>query len=145
MKKYFFSLLAIVLFLSITGCGNNSDNSFNEESKNDETSSTVTSDNSTSSDLKLYSDSTKIVFESENIRYVFYYSGEKITGYLTYINYETAELANYALQILERNETIKKAYTQGKYLIVEYNESEYEDLTVTSLRAAYSMMKEVKE
>ena len=102
--------------------------------------------NNTSNDLQLYSDNTKIVFANGQAKLVYYYSGEKITAYHAYMDYENAAIANYALSLIEKDDTtIKKAYTKGKYLIIEYAESEYENTTLSEVKALYSYLEQIQK
>ena len=64
-----------------------------------------------------------------------------------YVNYESATLANIALQAVteEMDEDIEKAYTQGGYLVVEYAKDEYDGYTTSEIRAIYSYLEEAKK
>lgn len=144
-KKLLLCLFIITMFFIMTGCVNKSvevSNSTENDNSNEE-------EKNTSSDLddeiELYSDSSKIVFQNGNAKLVYYYSGDKITKYESYLDYQSSTAAKYALSILEKDGDIKKAYTDGRYLIIEYDESVYEDLTTTDVRTVYSYLKEVKK
>ena len=156
MKKYLGGIFAIIIcLLVVTGCGkskveknfteiyNNlereSEESFNE-TENDSTGTTETDD------IKLYSDNSKIVFKTEQGMMVYYYSGEKITKYEVYLDYNDAATAKFALSVLDDEEDgIKKKYTKGKYLVIEYDESEYDTLTLTEVKTMYSYLEEIKK
>ena len=155
MKKYLGGIFAIIIcLLVVTGCGkskveknfteiyNNlereSEESFNE-TENDSTGTTETDD------IKLYSDNSKIVFKTEQGMMVYYYSGEKITKYEVYLDYNDAATAKFALSVLDDEEGIKKKYTKGKYLVIEYDESEYDTLTLTEVKTMYSYLEEIKK
>ena len=144
MKKILLSLLSVLMLFMLVGCGGDTNVDTNEDTNNNTEvdNNTNNSSNINENEIKLYSDSTKMVFKSGNSQLVYYYSGEKITGYVAYIDYETTAMANYALSILnlEDDATIKKAYTNGRYLVVEYAESEYEDTTASEIRALYSYL-----
>ena len=105
---------------------------------------TDTSDNSELDEIELYSDGTKIVFGNGNSKLVYYYSGDEITKYEAYLDYGTAAAAQYAYSIFEKDDSIKNAYVKGKYLVVEYDESLYENLTVSEVRTLYSYLEEVQ-
>ena len=139
MKKRLIISLTIILFLVvITGCGKKEENKVTEPPKE------IIENKSTDDNIiDLYSDDSKIVFEKDNSKLVFYYSGNKITAYHVYFDYETEKKANIAYKVLQGNEKIAKSYTKGKYLIIEYNKSEYEKLTVDSVRKTYSSLKEI--
>ena len=76
---------------------------------------------------------------------VYYYSGEKITKYEVYLDYNDAATAKFALSVLDDEEGIKKKYTKGKYLVIEYDESEYDTLTLTEVKTMYSYLEEIKK
>ena len=142
------------LCLALTGCGEEKE----IVTQNDEDLTYVIEDTSftnevndvdqNSSDIiELYSDDSKLVYRStDNTDLVFYHEGEKITGYETYITYEDSAAATLALNLLDKeDESIKNAYTRGKYLIVEYDESVYKDLTASAVRFAYGALRELKK
>ena len=145
MKKRLITLITIILCLFlVTGCGLQNDAEENIETTNNNTAEAAETNTSTESEkIELYSDNTKIVFKNASGSLVFYYSGEKITKYEAYLDYQTPALAQYALSLIEKdNSTIKKASANGRYVVIEYNESEYENLTVSEVRALYSYLEE---
>ena len=150
-RKVVSYFLIVFMCLLLIGCGKKPDTikpdtikeDDNQKVNNDKKSNVSSNDIVIEDDLQLYSDDTKLVFQESNITYVFYYSGDKITNMVTYINYENEVTANYARELLNGESSIKKAYVEDKYLVVEYNESEYKDLTVNGVKAAYSLVKEV--
>ena len=102
--------------------------------------------NLTSEEIELYSDDTKVVFLFNKIRYVFYYSGDEITAYHTYVDYGDNATAKMAYSVIDReDETIKNCYVDGRYVVFEWEESEYEGLTYSNLRTVYSYMEELKK
>lgn len=147
MKKRLLVVFLIIVCFTLVGCGtdkklveNNDKNDSKTEKKSD------VSNNSSNDEIELYSDSTKIVFKKDNSKMVYYYSGEKVTKYEVYLDYGNAATAKIMLEQLEDNDdTIKKKYIKGKYLVIEYAESEYEDLTVSDIRTAYSYLEELQE
>ena len=148
MKKYLICILGVALCLFlITGCSNNNDKTYsNDTEENVSEGQKVTSNNSNEDEIELYSDSTKIVFESGQGKIVYYYSGETITKYEAYIDYGDATTAKFALsQLDDDEENVKKKYTKGKYLVIEYAESEYENLTVSDVKLMYSYLKELQK
>ena len=163
MKNKVLLCLTVVLCLSIlSGCGISKkissveekaqeiiDKNTNDNATDKATTNDTKTDSSTESDadqIELYSDSTKIVFQSGNIKMVYYYSGNTITAYHAYVDYGDSVSANYALAATKaaQDESIKKAYVKGKYLVVEYAESNYEDLTVEDVRKLYSALEVIK-
>ena len=153
MKKLLFTFLALFLCVTLTACGNgdtkeeeNKDNKGTEEvEKKDKNEEKNDSKTSSSEKIDLYSDDTKMVFKNGQNQLIYYYSGDKITAYHAYIDYETPELANYALTLLEKDDSIDKMYTNGRYLVVEYAKSEYENLTVAEVKALYSYLEQVQQ
>lgn len=141
-NKILLSLLVIVMLFITTGCGNNTKEEINNKEEIIENTNTLSEE-----EIKLYSDDTKMVFELENVKHVFYYQGDIITAYHTYVDYNDLESAKYAYQYLKKEdlENVDKYYLKGRYIIFEMKDSEYEDILVSDLRNLYSYMKELKE
>ncbi len=164
MKNKIILCFTVVLCLSVlSGCGISKkilsveekaqeiiDKTTNDDGTDKNTTGDTNTDSSTESNadqIELYSDSTKIVFQSGNIKMVYYYSGNTITAYHAYVDYGDSATANYALAAANasKDESIKKAYVKGKYLVIEYAESNYENLTVEDVRKLYSALEEIKK
>lgn len=144
MKKILLTMLALFLTLSLTACGSDSGKE-NEEKKGSESSQVEEKDGAEKTDdkIELYSDDTKMVFKNGNSQLVYYYSGDTITAYHAYIDYENATTAAYvATSVIEKNETIDKVYAKGRYVVVEYAKSTYEDTTATEVRQLYSAIEQ---
>lgn len=155
MKKkiLYFLMINLVMFV-LVGCGSNTIKNVDDlisESKEavseakDKVVEEVNKADNDEDKIDLYSDDSKIVFANGTVKLVYYYSGDKITAYHTYIDYADAATAKYALSILNKDDTMGKAYTNGKYLVIEHSESEYEGLTVSEVRATYSYLEEVQK
>ena len=136
MKKILSFLLVVILLISFTGCINSKKNNSSSNTIEDKTN-----------DLELYSDDTKYVFQNDNTIHVFYYEDDIITGYTSYVDYKSEELAKYAYDALEEDNVkdTKNYYVKGKYLVFEWNESEYSSLTVSNLHKTYQYMNELKK
>ena len=147
-KKILLSFLAMAFCFTLTGCGNSDKEEVIDDTSNDiEETIENTNESGVEEELKLYSDDTKYVFQYGNITHVFYYSGDTITAYHSYIDYgdnNTATLTNNLLSVDDLTD-IDKHYVKGKYIVFEHNKSQYEDMTVEELKTAYSYMQEVKE
>lgn len=132
MKKVYFIIAIIFMIIMLVGC---------EKKTTNDTSNTSVDE------VNLFSDSTKLVFESNNTKHVFYYKDDTVTAYHTYTDYNDSKTAKsvYDAVNLEKYSSIKKYYTKGKYLVVEYEENEYSNLKVSKLREIYSNLKEVKK
>lgn len=141
-KKLFLTLLSFILIFSLTACG---DKTEEEDNTNEETENTSTVGDL--DDVELYSDDAKYVFELANTKYVFYYSGNTITGYETYVGYDTKEAASIAYAALRTQdlESVDKYYLKGKYIVFKWKESEYADLSVEDIKLSHSYMKELKK
>ncbi len=142
-KKALLLLFLVCSILLISGCGN---------TKKENTSNSQDSKESSASEegkIDLYSDNTKIVFANGTNKLVFYYSGNKITAYHAYYDYSDTTTATAALAAFksahEEDDSVKKIYTKGNYIVVEFAESEYEDMTVSELKTAYSYLEEVQK
>ena len=137
MKK-----LIIILVISILIVGCNKDASNNTNAKNINNNS-IEVNNTTSSNIELSSDDTKIVFKLSNMEYVFYYDDNTITHFYTYVNYGTNEKANEAIKTLQLDNNVNNYYVDDKYIVIEWNESEYQNMTLDDVYNAYSYMEEV--
>ena len=153
-KLFLIGLISIVLCLCLTGCGaqekttqNDIENQINSLiddifSETDATNSSTSATTDKARDVSdLYKDNT-LVFEDDDDTYmVFTYSGEKITGYSVYIVYESEEIAKLALNEynLDPDEDVKRAYVDGNRVVIEYDESVYDDLTTTAVKFLYTI------
>lgn len=144
-KKVLLILIIFLMTFTLLGCGKES-NKKEEKITRDEIEKLINdSDTSSDSEINLYSDDTKIVFENGNSKLVFYYSGNEITAYHSYIDYGDSVTAKYALKVLENGDNIDKIYTKGKYLVIEYDKSQYETLTLDEVKLTYSYLEELKK
>ena len=144
-KKYLLGLLIVVSLFIVTACGSKTEED-NEENTNN-INNVEDSENEEYEDIELYSDDTKLVFARGDGKVVFYYSGNEITGETAYFNYQTNAAAKIALDVLnnDKDDNIDKAYVQGKYLVVEYNENEYGTLTLEDVKLTYSYIEELQK
>ncbi len=151
-KRFLVIVILLTLFLGVVGCGKekektkvvpNKSETSNPENQSEEN----TSEDNTSEayDYELYTDDKKMVFLDGNKYSLYYYSGTKITAYHAYIDYETEEAANEALANYTKPKNVDKAYTKGRYLVLEYNKSEYKDLTIYKLRNMYGDSEQLQD
>ena len=142
-KKYILGLLVIISLFMVSACGNKE--KLDDEIINDSNEKENLEEEY--ADLELYSDDTKIVFARGQEKVVFYYKGDTITGEHAYFDYQSKALAQLALTALNsnENENIARAYVNGKYLVIEYNENEYGNLTLEEVKLTYSYLEEVKK
>lgn len=149
-KKLLLGLLIIMSLFLVTGCGKDEGEPV-ENNETNEVEKDATGSSDTLNDVELYSDDTKYVFQYQNITHIFYYDGDEITGHHTYINYNdhaSAEAAYSMYNLAELEDMDAEAdrvYVSGKYLVFELNESEYENMTVSDVKTAYSYMTELKK
>lgn len=142
-KKLLVGLLAIFMCFTLTGCGEeNTNNGGNINQGGNE------QQGSNQNDVQLYSDDTKLVFNyNDSYSMVYYFSGEKITGLEFYYNYENIETAAYAKSMLESEYTddddVQSVTQNGKYLVVKFKPSAYEDMTTTTVKQLYSAYEQV--
>ena len=158
-KKFLLSLFIVLSLFLVVGCGTKKDSESKDEKNNvDEVIDKIDNSNkdddtsSTSDDLELYSDDKQIVFANQNVKMVFTYEGDTITGYYEYIEYPSRDLAKKAYEALkyandkdEDGNTIKNYSLKGAYLVVEYEESEFEGTTLEDIKTAYSFLEEVQK
>ena len=144
-------LFLIVLFSCSVGCDkkeekdvevpdNKKAEKIEEPEKNLESEETIPE-----IDYGLYTDDKKMVFKDGNKYAIYYYSGTKITGYQDYIDYGTEEAANEALASYKKSKNVDNVTTNGKYLVLEYNKSEYNDLTIYKLRTMYGDLEQLPD
>lgn len=149
MKKLLFCLFIGLISFALTGCGERSQEDINELgdiiNNNDKNNN---NDNNT--DIKLYSDNTKLVFDFNSVyKIVYYHSGNKITGLEYYYDYQDATTASYAYSAIKANYTsedsIESVKQNGKYIIVKFKEEEFADTTLEEVKETYSYLKQVYE
>ena len=89
--------------------------------------------------IEFESNDKQIIFQRGGNTVVYKRDGDTITGFSTYIDYDTPAKANDALQALqERNDSsVEKAEVNGKYLVITYSEKTYEGLTVDDIVDSY--------
>lgn len=95
----------------------------------------------------LVSDDTKLAFRMGVTQIVvYYYEGETITNKLAYIDYKTEASAktaaaqyNDGTKKLSDIGNIKSATSEGKYVVMTYNEDEYAHLTYTKVKNIYGI------
>ena len=140
MKK---ALIIIALSLFLIGCENN--NGIQNSSNN-----TVDNPVEKSEKVDLYSDESKLVYKQSKGSYlVFYYDGNKITGYETYLDYEDEETASVAYEVLKEDHSaynnVKNIKQNGQYVVIEYNEIEYAAYSLDDIKRINSALEEVKK
>ena len=153
MKKKVLIGFLLLTLVFLTGCGNREEeteekNNSNEVIENKEESNTNNEEEHETvmtEDYELYTDDKKLVFKDGNTYSIYYYSGTKITGYHTYTDYETEESATEALTNYQKLKNVDRAYTKGRYLVLEYNKSEYKNLTVYKVRSAYGDLEQLPD
>lgn len=79
-------------------------------------------------------DNEKYVFTAEGYKEIYYYSGDKITRYISYTTYENEERAKEAYnQKDEFKDLIKDIKIEGKEITVEWTEAAYKNTTISLL------------
>ena len=112
--------------------------------------------NSGPSDAYFVSDGTKYVlnmsademafddqeYAPTEVHLVYTYSEDKITGLKTYYEYESAEKAKAAYDYISSNDAdlYKSISVDGKYLILESKEEEYQDITPEDVKQQIEFM-----
>ena len=160
-RKFLFSLLVVLSLFLVVGCGSKKDSETKPKSNNtdevidkiDQSNNNSNNDDSSAlENINLYSDDKQIVFANQNVKMVFTYEGDTITGYYEYIDYQDKSLANQALAALkyaddkdEDDNTIKDYYVKGTYLVIEYKESEFEGTTLEDIKRTYSYLEEIQK
>ena len=149
-KVLIFGIVIIAICIILTGCEDkkNSEETENQtvvQNKIEEVIENTTEE--TNVDIgKLYSDDTRLVYKLEdNVYSVFYYNVETVTKACSYVDYNTEEEANQALEEYnkEPDSDIVKAYTDDNFLVLELKEEEFKDVTVSELKKAMSHLQEI--
>ena len=135
MKKRIIGCLLIAIFsFCLVGCNNNEEvlKPKNVEEKEP--------------DIEIYSDSEKLVFDANSKIMVFYYKGDKITGMEQYLNEGKSATAKKVADMYnekEKNPGVKEVRSEGKYVVIVYDDTAYGSLTVPLVRKMYT--KEIKK
>ena len=143
-KKILLSLLLVFFCFVLVGCGTEV---IDENEPVKEGARETEKDNDDKLDIELYSDSSKIVYDFSGVyKLVFDYSGDKITGYSLYFQYNSVEEATYARESIKaqyEEAEVEDVSIKGKYVVVKYAPSVYEDLTVEAVKTTYSYLQEI--
>lgn len=150
MKKILTMIMVLgCVMMLITGCGNNSDTP-NDESNGNNQQEQQGGNQQQGTDLKWYSDDTRIVYKYFNeYLMVFYYSGNTITGLEYVYDYEHSDIADSVFEEFKAEEEkeydVASVVKDGQYIIVKYTEDHYNELTVESIKKLYSSFEEIKK
>ncbi len=142
MKKILLSLLIFVLCFVLVGCSGTS--------KETEEIINQGNENNEESDIKLYSSEDRLVYNAEDVYYIVVNFGEddKATSLKWIYDYGDATTAKTMVTIieasLESDSEVKSVTQDGKYIVVDYEESAYEDMDRTTTAAAFGMYQEVQ-
>ncbi len=163
MKKLLI-LLALVLCLSLVGCGEKKENEDVRPVDEVETNSDeeIDYENMTFEDIinsipeedrkeaqealedvKATSEDGKYIFtSSDNSQVIYYHDGTNITGYEIRVSYETKEEAELAQDLPEitEDEEIESTRIDGTTLIIKYKPSAYEFTSLEDIQLTYSIM-----
>ncbi len=148
-KKIMLGIVSIMMCFLIAGCGNKATNDLKNvvEKENKETNE----ESSEEPSIKLYSTDNKLVYNMSDLYFIvidFDNSGNA-TGFKWIYDYgDTATAASMVAAIranMEEATDIKSVSQDGKYIIVDYNESAYEGLTYETTKTAFSMYEQIEE
>lgn len=145
LKSLFVLLLVCGFTISLTGCGEKDNNDIGNQDNNENKES----NNNSSDEVKLYSDDTKLVFSVGGVySAVFYHDGTNVTGMEYIYTYDDADTAKYSETVLKATykqgeQGVKSITRSGRQIRIVFDESTYEDLTVESVKATYSMYEQI--
>ena len=147
MKKL---ITIFALCLLLTGCGDKENTEEAEKVVNNTTSNTTEEVKKDVEKIELYSDDTKIVFKQVNGSYlVFYYEGDSITGYETYLDYEDTTTASVAYTVLKADhsayENVEEILQKGQYVIIKFNNDAYSGYTLEEVKLTYSALEQIQK
>ena len=150
MKKILIMIMVLGCgMLLMTGCGKDNETPSNENNNNNQQEQQG-GNQQQGTDLKWYSDDTKIVYKYfDEYLMVFYYSGNTITGLEYVFDYEHSDIADDVFEEFkteeEKENDVASVVKDGQYIIVKYTEDHYKELTVESLKKLYSNFEEIKK
>lgn len=130
MKKISIIFFSFMILLSLVGC----------TKKDNETCDGNTSDNNyhEGEEKELYSDDSKLVYESKQIKLVFYYDkNENITDYLVYNDFIYLEQASKAFDEYEKDENMEDVSLDGRYIVIKYKKEYFKDMKVEDVKDSY--------
>ena len=152
-KELIAGVIAVIACFSLAACGEKQENVTVNNETNSEVS-TQTNENQEANlepevnfnNIEMTSDDTKLVFKlSDSVTSVYYYSGDTITGYEAYVDYDSPELANLAKASYDgSDDEIESITVSGSRLIVKYVPSVVEDMTVSELKATYELIQQLQ-
>lgn len=112
------------------------------------------------SDSYFVSDDTKYVLTVDNdgsdedeefspikTHLVYTYSGDTITGMITYMEFTDANTAKSALEVYQNMEDqtgVKNLSVNGKYVVIEMTEDQYADMTASDVKEQIDFMEMLK-
>lgn len=133
---------------AITNNENNAEPKNTEEPNNKENNQNTTdneNNNNTNTvnddimNVKLTTDDKRLVIDTPQGKIVITHEGEKITGSYLYVNYVDEATAKAAAELLKQEnkdeQNIKSIKVEGTYVVVEYVEEEYEDISFSDLQS----------
>jgi hypothetical protein len=148
-KKILLGLLLLASCFLVVGCGNKATNDLKNvvEKENKETNE----ESSEEPSIKLYSTDNKLVYNMSDIYFIvidFDNSGNA-TGFKWIYDYGDITTAASMVAAIRANmeeaTDIKSVSQDGKYIVVDYNESAYEGLTYETTKTAFSMYEQIEE
>ena len=97
-------------------------------------------------DFNVSQDDNKIEFQEGNSKIIYYYQGDKITGYESYITFDSKEVAEVAVKAFNdgSNPNIEKAYVDDKSVVIVYNEKAYQSKSLEDIKNEYEHVIKVK-
>ena len=77
---------------------------------------------------------------------VYYYSGDAITGMITYMEFANEATAKSAIEAYKSIDQtgVKSIYTNGKYIVVEMTEDQYAGVTASDVKQQIEFMEMIK-
>lgn len=82
-------------------------------------------------------------FEPEITHVVYYYEGDKIVSARAFYEYDTEAEAEEANKNLELGEFADSKKINGRFVVFDINNSQYQNLTVTELRKNIELLKQI--
>lgn len=142
MKKSIIFIFLLLLSFILVGC--------NKTSK--ETEEVINQENTyedESSDIKLYSSDDRLVYNADDIYYIVidFKEDNYASSFKWIYDYGDVTTAKTMETIIKANfeddSEVKSVSQDGKYIVVDYNESAYENMDRTTIETVFNMYEEV--
>lgn len=131
-KKILCGLLAIMLCISLTGCGDKTNSENNQNNSNNNSSEKENSKDNEVVDYEIKDEDGKVIIDlGGSTTQVYYHDGEMITDFEIYLDWKDNKTAKEMAAIAKQaaDDSIDWIEAKGKYVVYNYKEGNYNDMT----------------